>query len=321
MKTSLLTQLSGLAEPSVFNTATPQAEKIGRIGNGFLIAATAMFLLVVFLTIYILAKYRSKPGDAEPRQTQGNRKLEITMVGVPLLMVIFFFFWSLSTMSAVLPPAAGHTPDVVITGHQFWWQVEYPANKFSTANEIHLPVGKPILLELKAADVIHDWWVPALGAKMDMVPGKSNYLWLTINKPGTYLGACSEFCGEQHAWMRIKVIAEQPDQYRKWAIAQRAIPKLPGDSIVSKGFALFSHATCSNCHSIRGTGANGTDGPDLTHFAGRRTMLAGMLSNNAANVSGWLSDPQKVKPGAHMPRFIFGRDSLRALTVYLLSLK
>jgi cytochrome c oxidase subunit 2 len=321
MITALLTQLSDLAQPSIFNTATPQADKIGRIGNGFLIAATAMFLLVVVLTIYIPSKYRSKPGDAEPRQTKSNRKLEITMVGIPLLMVIFFFFWSLNTMSAVLTPPESHKPDIIITGHQYWWQVEYLTNKFSTANEIHLPVGKTILLELKAADVIHDWWVPALGAKMDMIPGKSNYLWLTINKPGIYLGACSEFCGEQHAWMRIKVIAEQPGQYEQWIIGQQAISKLPIDTIATKGIALFLHASCSNCHSIRGTGANGTDGPDLTHFAARQTMLAGMLSNDKANVSKWLFDPQKVKPGAHMPRFIYGRDSLRALTIYLSSLK
>jgi cytochrome c oxidase subunit 2 len=317
----LLLSLPDIAKPSIFNTASPEAEKIGWIGNGFLIAGSAMFLLVTVLTIYICWKYRAKPNSSEPRQTSGNRPLEITMVGVPLLLVIFFFFWSLTIMSAVLPPAGNHQPDVIITGHQFWWQVEYPANKFSTANEIHLPVGKKLLLEVRAADVIHDWWVPALGAKMDMIPGTSNFLWMTITKPGVYLGTCSEFCGEQHAWMRIRVIAEQPQQYERWLISQEAIDKLPPDTLAETGNALFIQASCSNCHSIRGTAATGQVGPDLTHFAGRQTMLAGMMSVNGQNIYNWLLDPQKVKPGAHMPRFNFGRDSLKALTAYLSSLK
>lgn len=311
-----------IERPSIFNTASPQAEKIGAIGNGFLIAATAMFLLVVILTIYICRRFRAKPTDAEPQQTRGNRKLEITMVGVPLLMVTFFFFWSVKTMSMVLPPHPdGRTPDIIITGHQYWWQVYYPANKIEAANEIHLPVGRTLLVKLKSADVIHDWWVPALGAKMDMIPGLNNYLWITITRPGIYLGSCSEYCGEQHAWMRIRVIAEQPPQYQRWLASQAAIDKVPRDTLVAQGISLFMHASCSSCHSIRGTTASGTVGPDLTHFAGRQTMLTGMLKVSKKNVYQWLSDPQKIKPGARMPKFNFAPDSLRALTAYIMTLK
>ncbi|MBS1501215.1 MAG: cytochrome c oxidase subunit II [Bacteroidetes bacterium] len=317
--------LAGLLDaerPSIFNTASPEAEKIGAVGNGFLIGATAMFLLVAFLTVYICVRYRAKAGNPEPKQTSGNRKVEMTMVGIPFLMVIFFFFWSMKTMSAVLPPRPAHAvPDIIITGHQYWWQADYPAGKFSTANEIHLPVGRKLLVELRGADVIHDWWVPALGEKMDMIPGTSNYLWMTITKPGTYLGSCSEFCGEQHAWMRITVIAQQPEAYQRWLAGQAATGELPADTMAARGAALFMHASCSSCHSIRGTTAIGTNGPDLTHFAGRQTMLTGMLKVSNENIYRWLLDPQKVKPGAHMPRFIFPKDSLLALTAYLSSLK
>ena len=176
-------------------------------------------------------------------------------------------------------------------------------------------------MQLNAADVIHDWWVPALGGKMDMIPGMDNYLWLTIDKPGIYEGACSEFCGQQHAWMRIRVIAQSPEDYQLWLRDEAAAAETPADTLARAGAVLFQEATCSSCHRVRGTGANGLQGPDLTHFASRQTMLAGMMPNNFANVENWLTDPQKVKPGAHMPRFIFTQDSIRALTAYLEQLK
>ncbi|HVV55002.1 MAG TPA: cytochrome c oxidase subunit II [Mucilaginibacter sp.] len=315
----IILQVTG---PSIFNTASPEARKIGWLGNGFLIAGTAMMLLVIILTVRFTLRYRAKENDAEPPQTKGSHKMELLMVGVPLVLVIFFFFWSLRTMSAVMPGRTGdQQPDVIITGHQWWWQADYTASHFSTANEIHLPVGKRILLKLDAADVIHDWWVPALGAKMDMIPGRDNYLWIDIDKPGIYQGACSEFCGEQHAWMRIRVVAQEPAEYQKWLAEQSANAEQPADSLARLGEALFEKASCSNCHSIRGTGAKGDIGPDLTHFARRQTMLSGMEDNTPENVYQWLLDPQKVKTGARMPRFIFNRDSLMALTAYLSQLK
>lgn len=314
----IILQVTG---PSIFNTASPEAKKIEWIGNAFLIAASAMMLLVIVLTVRFTLKYRAKKNDTEPPQIKSNRKMELLMVGVPLLLVIFFFFWSLRTMSAVIPGHTNERPDVIITGHQWWWQADYPANHFSTANEIHLPVGKRILLQLDAADVIHDWWVPALGAKMDMIPGGDNYLWVHITKPGIYSGTCSEFCGQQHAWMRIRVVAQEPADYQRWLAEQATNAALPTDSLSRVGQALFERASCSNCHSIRGTGANGDVGPDLTHFASRQTMLSGMEDNTPVNVYQWLLDPQKIKTGARMPRFIFNRDSLTALTAFLSQLK
>ena len=306
---------------TIFDSASPQAEKIKGLTNGFIWASSAVMLLVVVLSVYIPVKFRAKTGTAEPKQTGGNRKLEMLMIGIPMLLVIGFFFWSLSVMSAVLPARDNRKPDVIITGHQWWWQADYPAAKVTAANEIHLPVGRQLLLQLNAADVIHDWWVPALGGKMDMIPGVNNYLWVTINKPGIYEGACSEFCGQQHAWMRIRVVAQQPVDYERWLAANAPAGKAPTDSMAKAGQALFVNASCSSCHSINGSSAKGLQGPDLTHFGSRTTMLTGLMANNPENLYRWLSDPQKVKPGANMPRFIFGRDSLRALTAYLSHLK
>ncbi|HVW96162.1 MAG TPA: cytochrome c oxidase subunit II [Mucilaginibacter sp.] len=322
MKSLFALLLSRFTDPSIWRTASSQAEQIRSVGNGFLAAAAAMFFLVVGLTIFITVKFgRKRSGEGEPKQISGNRKLEIVMVCVPLLLVVFFFFWSMRTMSAVMPPAGHHKADVIITGHQWWWQAEYTSSGVATANEIHLPVGKSLLLKLKAADVIHDWWVPALGAKMDMIPGSDNYLWVTIEKPGVYVGTCSEFCGEQHAWMRIRVVAQTQDNFNKWLQSHSTDAAEPTDSLARAGATLFMKASCSSCHRIKGQDANGLQGPDLTHFASRKTMLSGIMANTPTNVRQWLRDPQKVKPGAHMPRFIFNRDSLNELTAYLTQLK
>jgi len=180
----LLSMLLGIRLPPLFHPASPEAERIGSIGNGFLIGATAMTVLVIVLTIGITRRYRLSNNPGEPSQAPGNRRLEIPMIGVPLLIVTVFFFWSMRTMNSVLPDREGHAADVVITGHQWYWEAAYPLAGVITANEIHLPAGKRLLLQLNSADVIHDWWVPALGGKMDMIPGRDNHLWITTRDTG-----------------------------------------------------------------------------------------------------------------------------------------
>jgi cytochrome c oxidase subunit 2 len=306
---------------SIFDARSPQAERIRELTTGFIWAASAMLLLVIILTTWLSVKYRGRNNQQEPKQVTGNRKLEVLMVGIPLILVTGFFFWSELTMSAVLPPRGEQKPAVIITGHQWFWQADYPGTKVSTANEIHLPVGRKLLLQLNSADVIHDWWVPALGGKMDMIPGMDNYLWVTIRDTGVYDGACSEFCGQQHAWMRIRVVAQSPADYDNWLATQERPAGPPRDTLAKLGALFFLSATCGNCHQVKGTTAMGLAGPDLTHFGSRQTMLSGMMDNDSLNVERWLGDPQKVKPGAHMPRFIFAGDSIRALTAYLDQLK
>lgn len=307
--------------PSFLSPASEQADRIASLTIYFVIAAMAVLTTVVGLLIYVSVRFRARPGDPEPKQFTGNKVIEGLMIGVPTLLVAVFMYLTLDTMANVLPPDKGQRPDVVITGHRYWWEASYPGSKAIVANEIHLPVGRRLLLHIDAADVIHDWWVPQLGAKMDAIPGRTNHLWVTIDKPGVYEGACSEFCGAQHAWMRIKVVAQPEAEFRQWVAqkGQDVTAQLPASA--QTGAAFFSHQPCGSCHRIRGTAANGNVGPDLTHFGSRKTMLAGLMENNPDNLRKWLTDPQHVKPGALMPRFIYPKDSINVLVDYLTALK
>lgn len=309
---------------SVENPASQQADKITRLFNYFNVAAAGMLLLVGFLIVYICIKFRQRKGDNNaPVDAKQNKKLEILMIGGPFLLLLFFFYQTLTIMNSVSPSQdpKGKNPDVIITGHQWWWQVEYPNAHVITANEVHLPVGKPLLLEMRSADVIHDWWVPELGNKMDLIPTKRNYLSLNINKPRTYIGACSEFCGAQHAWMRINVIAQTQTDFNNWLTANEKNAVQPQDTLAQIGSRLFQTKTCANCHRIQGTAATGTAGPDLTHLAERPEILTGLMKTNQANLFKWVDRPQEVKPGAHMPDFKFKKDTVKAIVHYLLQLK
>jgi len=309
---------------SVENPASEQADKINRLFNYFNMAAAGMLLLVGFLIVYICIRFRQRKGDSNmPIAGKQNKKLELLMIGGPFLLLVFFFYQTITVMNSVSPSQDpnGKNPDVIITGHQWWWEVDYPKAKVITANEVHLPVGKPLLLEMRSADVIHDWWVPELGNKMDLIPTKKRYLSLNINKPGNYIGACSEFCGAQHAWMRIHVIAETEADFNDWLAANEKSAVAPKDGLAVTGAILFQTKTCANCHRIQGTAAISTAGPDLTHLAARDELLTGLMPNDSANLFKWVDQPQEVKPGAHMPDFKFKKDTVNAIVHYLLQLK
>lgn len=282
-----------------------------------------MLLLVTFLVIFICIKYREKSGDTtEPKQVKGNNILEAFMIGVPTLLLAYFFYQTIVIEKAVAPNIdKSRQPDVIITGHQWWWGVEYPGSGVITANEVHLPVGKHLLLELRSADVIHDWWVPQLGNKMDLIPKVTNHLWLDINTPGSYIGACSEFCGAQHAWMRIKVIAQSQSDFNTWLASNTSNGHAPQDSLALTGEKLFQEKTCASCHRVQGTDAVAMVGPDLTHLGSRKEILTGLLENNQENLYNWINHPQEIKPGAHMPDFILDKDSVAAIAHYLTQLK
>lgn len=308
---------------AVMNPASNQADRINRLFNYFNIAAGLMLLLVISLIIYVCIKFKAKKGDNnDPVQTSGNKKLEAAMIGIPTLLLVFFFYQTVTTMNAVSPEVTkNRQPDVIITGHQWWWEVYYPATNVYAANEVHLPVGKQLLMEMRSADVIHDWWVPELGNKMDLVPNHPNYLWLNIHKPGKYFGACSEFCGAQHAWMRITVIAQTKNDFDHWIASNVKLAAQPTDELANTGAALFQAKSCGSCHRIAGTAAITNVGPDLTHLASRQTLLTGLMVNNENNLFKWISHPQNVKPGAHMPDFNMDKDSIKAIVHYLEFLK
>ncbi len=306
---------------SIVDPASEQADQIYRLSIYFIIAASVVLLLVIILLTYILFKYRSKPSDLEPKQTRDNKTVERWMVAGPTILVGIFFYLTIDTMRKVESPIAGQKPDIIITGHQFWWDVNYPADSVTSANEVHMAVGKKLLIQLKSADVIHDWWVPALGNKMDLIPGRDNHVWITIRKPGVYEGTCSEFCGAQHAWMRIKVIAQSAEDFQDWITAnQKPAIEATGEKVL-KGKNIFLKSTCSSCHTIKGTTAQGKIGPDLTHIGSRSTLLSGMLINTDSNLMKWISDPQKIKPGSMMPKFIYQQDSIKDLVSFISQLK
>ncbi len=208
-----------------------------------------------------------------------------------------------------------------MVGHQWWWEARYPESGVITANEIHIPVGKPMSVELQSADVLHEFWVPELARKMTTVPGHPNHIWLQADKPGTYLGVCSEFCGTQHAWMRFLVVAEEGSKFEAWQRDQLRPSTVPVGDAAARGLSLFKQMTCAACHAIQGTDVVARVGPDLTHFASRQQLGGGVEENSEANLHRWLANPQEVKPGVMMPNFKFSDQQITDLVAYLETLK
>ena len=300
---------------------SPQAREIFNLGIISTIIFVLIFVIVAGAIVYAILRFRGREGEPDPKQIAENKIVEITWTLIPFLIVLFLFGLTLRAMSVVDPPPAP-TPDLIITGHQFWWQADYPASGVVAANEIHIPAGKPLSVLLDSKDVLHEFWVPKLTRKMTNVPGQKNHIWLQADKPGVYIGQCSEFCGTQHAWMRILLVAEEPSKFEQWQRAQLEPSHTPTSDAASKGLALFQTSTCINCHAIHGvTGANSRVAPDLTHVASRKRLAAGVLENTPENMRRWLKSPQHIKPGALMPDFYLTDQQLDELSEYLETLR
>jgi cytochrome c oxidase subunit 2 len=290
--------------------ASPQATAISSLFVGTLIFLSAILILITFLVVYAIIRYRDRPGAPEAAQTFGSRKLEIMWTAVPILSLAVLSGFMMRAMSVGDPPSAEARPDLRIVAHQWWWEIIYLKSGVTTANEIHIPVGKQLLVDFRSADVIHDFWVPALGRKIDIVPGHPNRLWIEADQSGTYLGACAEFCGNEHAWMRIMVIADSPGDFAAWIKEQSDIPPKPVTPDEQLGAKIYRENICTNCH-LRSVG------PDLTHIATRRTLGAGTLLNTPENLAAWLHDPDDFKPGSNMPNFKLSDGDVRALVAFL----
>lgn len=231
--------------------------------------------------------------------------------------------WVLVVLGQVMHPATPPALTLQVTAHQWWWEARYlgrdGAATFTTANEIHIPAGTPIRVELTSPDVIHSFWVPRLAGKMDLIPGVTNVTWIEAAAPGRFQGQCAEFCGLQHANMTFFVVADSPADYAAWSARQAMPPASPATPIADEGGRIFA-ARCAACHTVSGTPAGGVVGPDLSHFATRATLAAGMLPNDGESLTDWIRDPQAVKPGALMPAVPM-TDAARAHVVaYLQSL-
>jgi cytochrome c oxidase subunit 2 len=300
---------------------SPQARAIYDLGIVSTIVFVFIFVAVAGTIVYAIFRFRGREGEPDPNQFAGSEKVEIIWTVIPFLIVVFLFVLTLRGMNRADPPPAP-SPDLVVTGHQFWWEAQYPASGVVTANEIHIPTGKPLSVRLESKDVLHEFWVPELARKMTTVPGQPNHIWLQADKPGAYIGTCSEFCGIQHAWMRILVVAEEPSKFEEWQRAQLQPGQAATSGAAAKGLALFQTSTCINCHAIRGvTGADARVAPDLTHVASRQQLGAGILKNTPAHMRRWLKNPQQIKPGALMPDFNFTDQQLDELGEYLNTLR
>jgi cytochrome c oxidase subunit 2 len=302
---------------SVFNPQSPQAQEIARLFNIDLAICAVILLIVVALVIVAIIRFRQRPGQGEPYQDPGNPKLETLWTVIPSLIVVVLLVLTARTMHLVNPPVGQRTPNVIVTAHQWWWAYHYPQSGVVTANELHMPVGTNWLLGIESADVIHDFWVPDLGAKMDAIPGHPNFLWIQPRQTGTYLGTCAEYCGCEHALMGIRVIVQTSAEFAQWEQDQLRIPTAPAGAEAERGARLFAASSCRNCHTIAGTKAVGRVGPDLTHLADRDTLGSGTLTNNLANLTQWILNPQAIKPGCYMPAMRLPAAEARAVAVYL----
>ncbi len=307
---------------SVLNPASPFAGDIDWLFRLTIWISGAIVLLVAGFVTFNIVRYRDR-GDreGEPPQIHGNTAVELTWTIGPFLLLAVIFWLSMGVMARISPAPGKDGPevDMTVVGHQWWWEVRYDGTDAVTANELHIPVGRPVRLHLESADVIHSFWVPRLGPKQDLIPGHPNTLVLQANEPGTYLGTCAEYCGDEHAWMRIRVVASDEATFQAW-LAHEAEPKRePATALAKRGETLFRQKTCASCHTIRGLPERPLEnvGPDLTHVADRTTLAAGILPNTPGNMLRWLFDAQTVKPGTYMPTYRLGPNELAALVAYL----
>lgn len=300
---------------------TTNVELIHNLSVYFIVAASVVFILVAGFITYYLIKYRESKNPGTPEQLEGSQKVEIFLTIAATALTALFVYLTITTIQKVHNIPDNPKPFLTVTGHQWWWEAQYNESGAITANQIHIPTGKKILLALKSADVIHSFWVQKLGPKLDMIPGNTNHLWIYAEKPGEYLGTCSEFCGAQHANMRIRITAQSPADFEAWQRHQLEPVATSTDSLFLKGKRLFEQKTCTNCHAINGTTFTEDIGPNLTHFASRKRFLADMEVNDEENVRAWLKNPQHVKEGVRMPNFILADEELNALVAYIDGLK
>ena len=314
-------------DSNVMDPRGPDAARIADLSWILFTAGTVIFLAVMGLTLFALWRAHGRGEENELDPVVGRRFVIWGGIGLPILVLLGFLVVSVDTDRRSLASQFGDAEDVLtieITGRQFWWDVRYradsPHREIRTANEIHIPVGLPVRLELRAADVIHSFWVPSLQGKMDLIPGRVNTLFIQADEPGVMLGYCAEFCGDAHAHMQMIVVAQDPAEFEGWWESQLRRRERPSDPELAEGFDVFMAKSCAFCHTIRGTLAGGRTGPDLTHFGGRRTIAAAVLPNTRGHLMGWLADPQALKPGNHMPSVPLEGQDLQLLADYLLSL-
>lgn len=315
----------GATPPENLSVLEPTSAPATSIRDFFwMVVAIVGGILVVVggALVYCIVRFRAREGDtAEPAQIYGSRPLEVAWTLAPALVVFMLFLIVLRSVAEVrLNQPPPHALEVKTIGHQFWWEFDYPELGFRTANEMHVPTSdpstaRPIFLRLRSADVIHSFWVPRLSGKTDLVPGRDNKMWFQADHEDIYFGQCAEYCGAQHANMMIRVIAEPLERFEAWCAEQRQ--QAQDVPAVQAGRDIFLKNSCANCHTIRGTPAAGTFGPDLTHLHSRQTLAAGVIANNPENLRRWIANPETFKPGCKMPALRLSEENIARVAQYL----
>jgi cytochrome c oxidase subunit 2 len=305
------------AEPtSPFAPASYEARAVANLFIGLLLLGTLLFLFVLGVILFAVLRRRALPGEPDPPLKVGGHGLEVAWTVAPVFVLLFVFAWTIPSLLN-LPTPKQYRLSAVAIGHRYWWEFRYPASNVTTANELHIPTDVDVEVQLQSSDVVHSFWVPRLNGKQDLIPGRTNRVSLYAEEPGTYLGQCAELCGLQHAGMLLRVIAHPPAEFEAWLTAQQQPHAEPTSALASRGQELFFSQTCIACHTIAGTDARGTNGPDLTHVGSRQTLAAGLLINTPDNLARWLENPQAIKPGALMPSFKLSQNDVQALVAYL----
>lgn len=310
---------------SALSPMGPQAEVLADLTLVMTSLFGGVFAVVMFLVL--LSLITRKKQESERRGIWENRFIVLGGVIVPTLILSGLLVYTLFLMRDLRPPREALT--IEVTGHMWWWDVRYPEEGIVTANEIHIPVGKPVRIELASEDVIHSLWVPSLAGKVDLIPAVKNVHWLQASRPGKYWGQCAEFCGLQHARMRILVVALPESKFNEWvkskqqlaSFTREALAGPDGQAAMRRGLEVFNQVGCAECHAIKGTSANGKVGPDLTHVGSRLTLGAGTIPNNHGNMGGWVANPQALKPGNKMPATYIEPEPFHALIHFLMRLK
>ena len=346
---------------SIFSPASTPAHSIYGLSLFVFAITGGIFLVVGSLLVYAMIRFHARPRDkTEPPQVFGSTQIELSWTIIPVLLIVVLFLATTRVIFAIQDaPKPASALDVVVIGHQFWWEFRYPKYNVVAVNELHLPVSTaqapvPTYLKLTSADVIHSFWVPRLAGKTDLLPNRVNELWIEPQQAGMYEGQCAQFCGAQHAHMLLRVYVDTPDQFREWlanqkksvppsrslaalsmpnpgslqglpsntpgTIGEAAGPSTSSEITATQGRLVFEGQACMNCHAIRGTPANGRFGPDLTHLMSRDTIAAGAALNTSDNLNRWITDPATLKPGALMPAMHLTSLQNRQITAYLVTL-
>ncbi len=306
-------------------TAGPHADPVTALTWALIVLSLAVMAIIAILVSVGVIVRRAR-GGATPQLRDPGGGTRWFAIGLTLtgIAIVVSAVWTFAVVAEVNSPSAKPALTIHVIAHQWWWEARYlpdqPGQAFDTANEIHIPVGQPVLVELSGADVIHSFWIPALAGKTDTIPGRTNITWLQADRAGVYRGQCTEYCGAQHAHMAVYAVADPPAAFAAWRAAQLAPAAAPATPQAQAGLGVFQ-AHCAVCHTVRGAGAEGILGPDLTHLMSRRTIAAGALPNRVGSLGGWIANPQAVKPDAKMPATNLSGPELGALLAYLETLK